>query len=182
MIQTRHAVLLAALLCWGCTRDAGTASPRPPPKPAEQMSESFHNLYQTDGVYFAGLPTERGFAQMQEAGVTLVVNLLTEPEVKGRLQFDEQALSESLGMTYVHIPVSPESYSREDVDRLAEAMAKTDGKVLIHCASSNRVGALWANYLMIEDGLSKDEALRQGQAAGMKAPAMVAAFERVAGG
>ena len=217
MSYTRIALLLAALLCTGCSSkvDANasdsasdsssdsasdsasdgvvttspTSAPDQPgesastlqlPRPAEQMAESFRNLFQTDAVYFAGLPTEEGLKQMQAAGVTLVVNLLSEPEVKGS-QLDEQALTESLGMTYAHIPVSPATFSRDDVDRFAKAMEGAQGKVLVHCASANRVGAMWASYLILHQGLEKDEALSHGKAAGMTSPALVEAIERVTG-
>ena len=47
------------------------------------------------------------------------------------------------------IPVTPKSFSADVVDRFAKALDEASGGgVLVHCASSNRAGGIWAAYLV----------------------------------
>ncbi|MFG0320644.1 MAG: hypothetical protein ACF8XB_25450, partial [Planctomycetota bacterium JB042] len=54
-----------------------------------------------------------------------------------------------------------------------------EGDVLVHCGSSNRVGALWAAYQGIHGGASPEEAIAQGKAAGMKSDGLAQAVEEL---
>jgi uncharacterized protein (TIGR01244 family) len=115
-----------------------------------------------DDVYLAGQPTERGLRQLHDEGVTTVVNLRTPEEMKG-VGFDEKALVEQLGMTYVYLPVrggNPYPYSPETVKKFADAMAGTKGKILLHCTIAWRASHLWAAYLIAERGVPVDAALK----------------------
>lgn len=51
--------------------------------------------------------------------------------------------------------------------------------MLIHCASSNRVGGLWAAYPVRYCGYGIDEAIRLGGAAGRSRQSMIDAAKRV---
>ncbi|MFH0944379.1 MAG: sulfur transferase domain-containing protein [Planctomycetota bacterium] len=150
-------------------------------RPVPELAGEFRSVYRSGNVYFAGLPTEKGMRDLARGGVKLVVNALTDPEQSSRVPFDEPALLDSLAVDYIHIPVSPETFSRKDVDLFAEKMATAQGEVLLHCASSNRAGGLWASYLYLHKGMSLEDAMAQGKAAGLGAPSMVAAVERVMG-
>jgi len=77
--------------------------------------------------------------------------------------------------------VTPETLSKQDVERFAEKMDGATGKVLVHCASSNRAGALWASYLALYKGVPLDQAIENGKAAGMRASSLEDAVRRVAG-
>lgn len=126
-------------------------------------------------VYFAGQPTKEAIKQFAELGVKTVINLRQESEMAS-LGFDEKDAVESAGMTYVHAPmgrgIPPEATRR----RIMEALdTSADAPVLLHCASSNRVGTIWSVYAGLRAGLSTEDALSEGRAAGMKAPALVQA-------
>lgn len=130
-----------------------------------------------DHVYFAGQPTADDFRLLKEHGVGTIVNLRSAPEVKG-LDFDEAALAKELGIAYEHVPVGREVPSAADLNRIVEALQGAgDAPVLIHCASSNRVGFVWSLLRSKEFGLSADDALAEGKAAGMRAPALVEAAQ-----
>ncbi len=139
-----------------------------------------NNLFQDGRMYFGGQPDEASLARLaREAGVKTVVNIRF-PEEMSRVSFDERAIVDSLGLRYVTIPVSPASFSQEDVDRFAEVLSETDEPVLLHCASSNRVGGMWAAYLATHRGVSPGEAIELGRSAGLRSEGMVAAARRVA--
>ena len=152
-----------------------SASVRPLAVVDETLGAHFNNAFRSGDVCFAGRPADGGLAAAKDAGVKVVINLLTAPEVES-LGFDEAAQAEAAGLTYVHLPMAA-GVTREIVDRFAETVATNDGDVLIHCGSSNRVGALWAAYSALHGGMSKEDALAHGAAAGMKSEKLRANVE-----
>ena len=46
--------------------------------------------------------------------------------------------------------------------------------MLLHCASSNRVGAVWLAYRALDGGLSIEEAKAEAKIVGLKSPALEA--------
>jgi len=143
--------------------------------------DGVNNLFRSGRMYFAGQPDEASLVRLAtEAGVRTVVNL-RGPEEMSQVGFDEHAVADSLGLRYVNIPVSPDSFSAEDVERFAAVLEQTDEPVLLHCASSNRVGGMWAAYLAMHRNLTLDDAVELGESAGLRSPGMVDATRRVAG-
>jgi len=73
-----------------------------------------------------------------------------------------------LGMTYVSIPIAGAAdISEENARRLAEVLDVGADPVVVHCASGNRVGALFALKAYYVDGKTPEEALALGKAAGV---------------
>ena len=142
-------------------------------------------LSKNDSVFFAGQPTEAGFKMLADSGVKIVVNLRSVKEMQSKIDFDEAAVVKSLGMKYIHIPVVPSSFSSMDVERLIEVLDQASigtnkqSRILIHCASSNRVGAMWAAYLNRELGFDSDKAIEYGKKAGLRSDSMIEAAKRV---
>lgn len=116
----------------------------------------------------AGQPSEAQFAAIKAAGIKTVINLRPVTEDAG---FDEASVVQTLGMDYVVIPVAGAGdLSMKSAQALDAALAKADDKgVLVHCASSNRVGALLALRAAWLQDASIDEALALGEAGGLKA-------------
>ncbi len=113
-----------------------------------------------------GQPTAEDFATMASAGLKHVINLRPVTEDAG---FDEAALAAKLGLRYTLIPVAGGGDLTEDNARkLDAALAAMPGQpTIVHCASSNRVGALFALRSAWVQGKSKEEALAYGRAAGL---------------
>jgi uncharacterized protein (TIGR01244 family) len=114
-----------------------------------------------DDLFISGQPTEAGLRELQKRGVTTVVNLRTPSEL-ARIGFDEPALIQQLGMTYVYLPVRGDTtypYSPATVKAFANALANAKGKVALHCTVAWRASHLWAAYLIAERGLPVDQAL-----------------------
>lgn len=139
------------------------------------------NVSRDGNVYFAGQPTKEALGQAARRDITMVVNLRGDREMASRVDFDEPALVGELGMGYVSIPVTPKSLAVADADRLRAVLSSTPGPVLIHCASSNRVGALWASYLHLHRGVGLDDAIERGRKAGMRSPALIERVRTIAG-
>jgi uncharacterized protein (TIGR01244 family) len=118
-----------------------------------------------DGITTAGQPDAQAFAAFASSGYEVVIDMRGPDEDRG-LE-DEAALVEDLGLEYVALPITDEKQiSFETARKLDEMLDGIDGPVLIHCASSNRVGALLALRESL-NGASDEEALAYGRAAGM---------------
>lgn len=139
-----------------------------------------NNLSRDGDMYFAGQPTRKGLATLAERGVKTIINLRPEGEMVKRVDFDELRAVAALGMEYVTIPLTLDTFDAGDTDRLDEILRVRSGGVLMHCGSSNRVGALWALYLYRHRGLQMEDALTKGRHAGLRAPALIEVIKREA--
>jgi uncharacterized protein (TIGR01244 family) len=116
------------------------------------------------GVTTSGQPDEASLDKLAEAGYVAVIDLRAASEDRG---FDEESAVESLGMKYIALPISGgDGITFENASLLDETLSGIDGPVLLHCASSNRVGALLSLRELMH-GASTDEALRLGTEAGL---------------
>ncbi len=116
----------------------------------------------SDGLCCGGLVGAAALRQAREQGLRRVINLCPESETP-----DEAERVRQLGMDYVNIPISgPQDLNADKARALAEALA--DGApTLVHCASGNRVGALFALKAFHVDGKSPQQALEIGRAHGL---------------
>jgi uncharacterized protein (TIGR01244 family) len=133
-----------------------------------------------DQHYAGGQPTPAHLAELAREGVRTVINLRGRDEP---VDYDEAAEAARLGLRYVALPITaPADLDRERVQAFGRALdeARREGGVLIHCATSNRVGAMVALDEAINRGCALTDALERGRAAGLKAlePAVMEVAER----
>ena len=146
----------------------------------QQGWDDVNNLFRDNLFYFGGQPDAAAFERLaEEAGIRTVVSFRRPQELEP-LGFDEAALIESLGLRFVNIPVMPDTFSKQDVDRLAGVLAESKGPVLLHCSTSNRAGGVWATYLLQHRGYDLETALHLGRKAGLRSESMIEAVRRVA--
>lgn len=129
------------------------------------MGIGIPNELEYEGILTGGQPSREQYAQAKEAGYTTIVNLrgLNEPGVT-----QSQSMVEELGMNYVAIPVSSAAdLSRDNAQRLADAIASSEGRVMVHCKSGNRVGALFALKARWLDGEDLESAIEVGRKTGL---------------
>ena len=118
-----------------------------------------------DGIITAGQPTREQFDKLDEAGVNTVINMRAADEPG---TWDEEAKADMMGLGYVDIVVTgPEDLTRKKAKLLNAVLRKEQGDFLVHCGSSNRVGALFAlrAYWLLDK--SPEEALEIGRRAGL---------------
>lgn len=116
-----------------------------------------------DGISAAGQPDESAFRIFAANGYAAVVDLRTAGESRG---LDEQAVVESLGMDYVSLPIGSDGISFDNARALDELLSSYDAPVLVHCGSSNRVGALLALRASLA-GADDDTAIEVGKKGGL---------------
>lgn len=123
----------------------------------------------------AGQPSSEVLKKVKDLGFVTAVNLRTPKE---GVEADRKIL-EALGIRFVSVPVTPDSFSLADAKAVAAVLDDPKaGPVLLYCSSSNRVGGLWAVVQALR-GKSDEEALADGKKAGLKSPSMIDATRRV---
>jgi uncharacterized protein (TIGR01244 family) len=115
-------------------------------------------------VLVGGQPTPEQLETLASLGYGTIINLRS-PQERGQT---DPAAVEALGMKYVSLPITgPDSLSEQNASQLAAILEEADGPVVVHCASGNRVGALFALEAYYVDGKTPEEALAIGKAAGV---------------
>jgi uncharacterized protein (TIGR01244 family) len=140
--------------------------------------ETFHipnASFPEPGVMAAGQPTGEQVQLLAEEGYKTVLDLRAPEEPRG---YDEPEAARQNGLAYVNVPVTP-AIDQATLDRFLGAMKKAERPVIVHCGTSNRVGALWYAWLVLEQGLPPAEALAKAKAAGLQSPELAAKVEKL---
>ncbi|WP_444998395.1 fused DSP-PTPase phosphatase/NAD kinase-like protein [Aliikangiella sp. IMCC44359] len=134
----------------------------------ELLKNTDFNQVETQGVKLitGGQPSKEELYLLSQSGVKTIINLRNTNEFDG---FDEATLVGKLGIKYISIPVAgAKGITVDNAIKLDQALAKTKGLTLVHCASGNRVGALLALRENLIKGSSIDDSILLGQNAGLK--------------
>ncbi len=119
-------------------------------------------------VYFAGQPEAADFAEYAKLGVKVVINLRMPAEME-KVNFNEAEAVKAAGLEYINVPFGSTPATDADLARIFPYLANaSENKVLVHCASSNRAGFVWALFRGTKEGLGIEEAIAEGKQAGMK--------------
>jgi protein tyrosine phosphatase (PTP) superfamily phosphohydrolase (DUF442 family) len=120
----------------------------------------------SENLWVMGTPSDEQLTEFADNGGDVVINLLSQKEMT---KSEEAAVVTRNGMAYYHVPVNgADGVTLENartVDRIL--LENSDKTVLVHCASSNRVGALMALRAGWLDGMSVEKALEVGREHGM---------------
>ena len=111
-----------------------------------------------------GQPSENDLLLLSKSGVKTVINLRGDGEFNG---FDEKAKVEALGMNYVAIPIAGASGINKDNLKLFSAAIANKEQAFVHCASGNRVGAMFALDAHFNQNKSVEEAVFEGKKSGL---------------
>ncbi len=126
------------------------------------------------GVLTAGQPTREQLGQAAAAGYRSVIDLRAPSEQR---DFDEPAAARELGLGYVNLPVVLAELDGATLDRFSEVFAAAERPVLLHCASSGRVGGLLYAHLVLKEGVPEEQALERARAAGLTNPELTAKMQ-----
>lgn len=130
---------------------------------------SIQRLNTYAGIFLASQPAADDLRQAKKGGVKTVINLRHPDEQK---EFDEPALVQGeLGLAYVSLPWNgPDELTDAVFDRARELLNTAERPILLHCHSSNRVGAVWIPWRVLDGGLGLEEAVAEAKVIGMKTP------------
>lgn len=151
-----HPLLLGALLVAGCATSAATFTPPPLANAA----------LPAPGIIAAGRIAPDDVTRLQEAGIRQVIDLTHDSETS---DFDEATAIRDAGMAYANLPLrGAEDLTPDNVRAFDVLLRDAQRPLLVHCASSNRVGAMAALRAAWIEGKPVDEAVAIGKAWGLK--------------
>jgi uncharacterized protein (TIGR01244 family) len=156
----RRFVFMAVLLLAGTAGLAQQKSARP----------GITNFSRVDAVVACGGATETAALDgLKQDGFKAVINLRQASE-KGANIDENRARAEALGLKYIHIPFNGSAPENKTFDDFLTAVAdKSNHPVYIHCASANRVGAVWLAKRVLQDGWAVEKAAEEAHAIGLSA-------------
>jgi tyrosine-protein phosphatase SIW14 len=115
----------------------------------------------TDFLYRGAQPKQAGLSELKLQGVTTIVDLRGEDQEKIAW---ERKRAESLGMRFVHIPVSGWSPPTDEqvVQFLSLFRGEPGQKVFVHCRfGDDRTGVFVATYRMAFEKWSAEQAMKE---------------------
>ena len=117
-------------------------------------------------VVTGGQPGAAHFRALKEAGVEVVLDIRDPMEPRG---FDQQDLMEELGFDYTNIVVTDAHLTDATLDAITDVMRKNEGRsTLVHCASGNRVGGALIPWLILNQGMTEEEATMAAMRMGLR--------------
>jgi len=136
------------------------------PTPLEALAGVANAAQPLPGLVTGGQPTEAHFKALKEAGVELILDIRDPMEPR---PFDEPALAAKLGMEYVNVPVHGGTLTDETIEKiLAILRGRGARSTLFHCASGNRVAGPMIAHLILDHGVSEEEAVQMGMRIGLR--------------
>ncbi len=124
-------------------------------------------VHRVGHVLLSGQPSQDDLRQLAREGFKTVITLRTPPENI----WDEKPVVESAGMRFVELPVgSPEDLTDALFDTAREYLraAAPGNGVCMHCASANRVGAVWLVHRVLDGKMTLKQARAEAAQVGLK--------------
>ena len=113
------------------------------------------------GVFRSNQPTEWRFNSYHAKGLRSVLNLRGW-DVYAHYQYEER-ICQKLGMRLENIKLNARNAPQsEDINAIVDCLGKMEKPLLFHCKSgADRAGLVSAIYLMVYEGVSVQEAMKQ---------------------
>jgi len=110
------------------------------------------------GLVTGGQPELTHLTALKRAGCDVVIDTRDPMEPQ---PFDAPAAVQAAGLEYVNIPVSHTPLDDNALESMRRTLGTTAGarRLFIYCNSGNRVGAALVPYLMLDRGITEDEAV-----------------------
>ncbi len=117
-------------------------------------------------IYLAGQPTPEDLLLLKQEGIKTIITLRKSSEIS----WDEATAVTQQGMKFVEVPFqAPEELKPEIFDKVLKVFRdKKRGPTVLHCASSNRVGAIWYAYRVLDGKLTPEAALKEAKIVGLR--------------
>ncbi len=155
------------LACSMLTASIETLSAEEPKlQPAELGST--RNVHSFGTILLCGQPTAEDFAESKKRGIKVIVTLRSD----GEIDWDEPATIKELGLDFHQLGFrAPTTLTDAIFDDSLKILADAKNKpVMLHCASANRVGAIWFAHRVLNDRISIDDARREAKTVGLRTP------------
>jgi protein tyrosine phosphatase (PTP) superfamily phosphohydrolase (DUF442 family) len=117
-------------------------------------------------VVTGGQPTTADLEAFQAAGGGIVLDLRDPMEPR---PLDELATTQRLGLEYMVAPVTTGTMTDATLERIHQVLRQAgDRPLFVHCGSGSRVGGALLPHLMLEHGLTEEDATVQAMRMGLR--------------
>lgn len=129
---------------------------------------SIRPAHECGELLLAGQPSPEDLELLQQQGFQTILNVRHEDEI----DWNQADAIAKLGMTYVHVPFSGGAELTDEVFNkvLAVLRDKKSGPTLFHCATANRVGAIWYVHRVLDEGVDPETAEQEARQVGLRNP------------
>lgn len=150
----------------GGNNGASQMNEKKQPEVPESVAHVEHIRQPSARHFTGGQPDRDDFDAFAELGVETVINMRSLAEMS---DIPQAAWVTEAEQAYYHIPIAgTDDINRENVALFHQVMERESQNTLyMHCASSNRVGAMMALRAAWHQGASAEEALAIGEQYGM---------------
>lgn len=133
--------------------------------------EGITNFSRVDATVGCGGATQpTAMASLRKSGFVSVINLRLASEQGADIDAG-RAAAQAAGLKYIHLPFEVANPDPRLVDNFLAAVSdRSNQPVYIHCASANRVGAVWMIKRVLQDGWDVDKAREEAEAIGLSNP------------
>lgn len=141
--------------------------------PAKDSLPGATNVTRVDAVVMCGGATGiEAYPELKKRGFVSVISLRREQEPGADIAGAKTAAA-AAGLKYIHVPIDPAAITEADVAAFLKAVTDTANQpVYIHCASANRVGAMWLIKRVVVDGWDVPRATEEAVTIGLTHPAL----------
>lgn len=123
-------------------------------------------------VACGGATTPEAVPEIKKMGYAAIVNMRVATEPGANVD-GEAAAAKSAGINFIHIPFNGSSPDPAVADEFLKVIgAPENNPAYIHCASGNRVSAMWMIKRMVVDHWDTDKAYTEAAALGLTSPAL----------
>jgi uncharacterized protein (TIGR01244 family) len=120
----------------------------------------------------AGATTPEAVPEIKKMGYASIINMRLATESGANVE-GEAAAAKAAGINFIHIPFNGSSPDPAVADEFLKAISLPENNpAFIHCASGNRVSAMWMIKRMVVDHWDADRAFTEASALGLSSPAL----------
>ncbi len=166
--RTIRVVAISACLLWFGSVATAQRSEVPPVRKAELGKTA--RVHNEGTLLLASQPSPEDLRLAKEKGIQRLISLRGPNET----DWDEAAIAKKLGMEFIRIPITrPDDLTAERFDQLRKLLLEGHKKpTLLHCASANRVGAVWLPHRVLDEQVPLEKALQEAEEIGLRSPAL----------
>ena len=168
MLSSRFPAVCATAL-FLCLPIMTTQAEDKPPTLAKTELGATRNVHSFGKTMLCGQPTAAEFAEAKKRGIKTVITL----REKNEIAWDESAALEQLGLNFYQLGFrAPDSLTPAIIEKTITIMGDPKRTpVMLHCASANRVGALWLAHRVLNDKIDIETARKESKTVGLRTPA-----------
>jgi len=127
------------------------------------------SIFQMEGFFLSGQPDPAGLREAKANGIRTIVSLRMPAELGEQ---DEGATVEALGMAWENPGFGSAEALTDELFAEIRATLNDESKqpLLLHCASANRVGAVWLAHRILDHGITWEQASVEARTVGLRSP------------